>query len=387
MRRFLLGFLLATGLQAQELQPDLFPIGGYGPNPQRDKEAGFTIAGPVYGASRETILEESTDAGLPCIYPVGMPIHFYSQKEETPLDFEAIRREIRRQVGEVVESRSIHAWYLMPEELRFWRAQEMEYLQVASETIRESDPLKRPVWMYEPGHRTQEALERTLPFLQMAGKGVYTNYAGRRTERAWVPWTLRQQAQAIEAINPKALPYAVLEMYKTPEEVMSAEEIRQWVRHDAYASLVSGVRGIVIFSFGVRPGFGRNSEEWQTYYHAWSGVARELNGELKLGAVFLNGKRESPPTWAMVEGAKQEWLPESPSGPAHPEEVAVISEAAFLHQGQRYWIVVNSSNDPRRLRLASPAWKPLLEDQPRFETDGTTLLLPGLGVAVFSQAR
>lgn len=372
----------------------VFPIGGYSGDPARDRAAGFTVAGPVYGIQRDGFLARCEAAGMPCFYTVGVDLDFLGKKGPEPkeLDFDAIRKEITEQVSAVVGNPLIHCWYLTPEELRFWRPLELEYLKVASEAITAADPKKRPVWMYEPGHRVQAALEKTSPYLSLVGKGVYPNYSGKREERAWVPWTIGQQAAAVRAVNPGAEPYGILEMFKRPEEHFSDEEIHRWVRHDAYASLVGGVRGIMIFSFGGRAGFSPRSStgptsEWQAYYDAWSGVARDLNGPEALGSVFLAGKPMEPPAFRVVEGEAR--VPLSVKAET-PVEVEAVSSAAFTWGGGEYWFVVNSSGQPVRLELERPVtgWKPLALSgqggQPgQLGPGGSELRLGGLEVAVF----
>ncbi len=361
------GLSLAAFCAATARPKVIFPIGGYSGDPARDQAAGFTVAGPTYGDKDEQ-LEACEAIGMPLIYTIGMPIDFLG-RSGTPvaeLDFDEVRREIRRQVEAVVDRQSITTWYLTPEELRSWKPLEMEYLSVAAETIREADPQKRPVWMYEPGHRTRGALAITAPFQGIMGKGVYVNYSGRRTERTWVPWTLRQQAEAIEEANPSAVPYGIMEMLKRKEESWDAETIARWVRHDAYAALASGVKGIVIFSFGRRAGFHPNSVEWEAYYAAWSAVAHELNGSQQLGAVFLKGQPVEPPSYEVSEGPAQSILSGRNSSPAEATEVPSITTAAFLWNGKTYWFAVNSSEEALTLQLpaSGPEWKPLLKDQP-----------------------
>ena len=294
MRSLLLTCILLLGntlAHAGELGKDLFPIGGFAPNPAQDLKNGFTIAGPAY-RKQEEVFAQCQAEKMPFIYLVGSKIDFLGKKGEPPesLNFDAIRNEIREQVAAVADSDTIYAWYLQPEELRFWIPLEMEYLRVASEAIREADPKKRPIWMYEPNHRNRGSLKKTLPYQGIAGKGAYTNFAGRKNERAWVSWSMEQQRQAIADVNPDILPVAVLEMFQEP----APEErplIRSWVRHDSYASLLGGARAMVIFSFSKRKGFGSR----EAYYNAYVEVAQELNGESALGKVFLQGKEvESP---------------------------------------------------------------------------------------------
>ncbi len=362
-----------------------FPIGGYSGDPERDAAAGFTLAGPVYAGQREEFAARCAAAKLPFFQTIGVEVDFLGKKGEPPteLDWEAIRKEVQAQVAAAAENPLIHAWYLTPEELRYWKPLEMEYLKVVSEAITAADPQKRRVWMYEPGHRTQSAMEKIVPYLTLVGKGVYPNYSGRGQERAWVGWTIGQQAAAIKAVNPGAEPYAILEMFKKPDEAFEAADIRRWVRHDAYASLVGGARGIVIFSFGRRAGFHPETPEWQAYYKAWSGVARELNGPDALGSVFLTGEPVAAPAFRMVEGEERATFEVGKK--EAPVEVPTVTTAAYRWGGQRVWCVVNSSQGPVRLALEAPQgkWQPVLEGQP--EVAGGELRLPGLGVAIFRQ--
>ena len=378
-------FILHAGICVAE-SFSAFPIGGLSGLPDRDKAAGFTIAGPTYQKDQPAFLKACETAGLLCVYSIGAEVNFLSRLGETTktLDKEAIRLEIVRQVREVADSPAIHCWRLNPSELRPWRPLEMEYLRIAVEAIQSADPKKRPVYNYQPGHRTQEGLEKVLPFQGLATKGVYPNYSGRRNERAWVTWTIEQQAAAIRTAQPGAIPYAVLEMYLQPKDDFPLEDIPRWVRHDAYAALSGGVRGILIYSFGRRSGFHPGIPEWETYYQAWSGVAQELNGPHQLGMVFLKGNPITPPDFTVLEGPAYTLLSGSKAGPLESTKVPSFSSVAYQWQNAKYWILVNSNNLPITLKLNAPlkAMTPLLVDQPTF-LSSSSIRLPGLGVAVF----
>lgn len=360
----------------------VFPIGGYSGNPERDKGAGFTVAGPIYGEGRkESFLKECERVGLPFFYPVGVKIDFHGRRGSPvkTLDWEAIAAEVEEQVRAVAHHPQVYAWYLTPEELRHWRNLELKYLQVASEAIRNADPKQRPIWMYEPGHRTQAALEKTIPHMGIGGKGLYVNYAGRKNERTWVGWTLEEQNRAIAAANPAAIPIAVPEMFQEPP---AGEEhlIPAWVRHDCYVSLLKGTKGIVIFSLAKRRGFPSHA----VYYNAYAEVARELNGPLKLGAVFLKGEPQPLPRFRVVEGRENVELTAGSSGPKEAVNVPTLRHGSYRWEGRDYFFLVNSSSEPVTIELEGRrSWEPLFDEQPRFEPDGETLRLPPLAVAAF----
>ena len=52
--------------------------------------------------------------------------------------------------------------------------------------------------------------------------------------------------------------------------------IPKWVRHDVYLSLISGAKGIVVFSGWRRPKF----PAFDRYFEAYAECAREINGPL-----------------------------------------------------------------------------------------------------------
>ncbi len=358
----------------------VFPIGGYAGDIESYRNTAFSLLGPVY-RHQERQLQLAEELNLPCVYRIGVAVDFHG-KHGPPvktLNREKIRAEIEAQVKAVADNPYIKIWYLTPEELRYWRKAELEYLQLASETIRATDPLKRPVWMYEPGHRTRMALEKTLPCQQIAGKGLYTNYSGRKNERIWVRWTLGQQQAAIHAVNPEAVPYAIPEMFQEPlpEE---QEMIPVWVRHDAYAAMVSDVKGMIIFSFSRRKGFKSRSRYLQEYAR----FANEMNGPLKLGSVFLKGKPLPAPSFEVIEGEPETQLTGGSSGPKETITLPSVACKAYEWRNYVYLFVVNSSPAPVTLRFEQPhSWTPLLEGQPAMEED--RLKLAGYGVGAFKR--
>lgn len=369
----------------QKLYPhgDLFPISGYGPQAERDQQAGFSLSGPGRRDRVAKQLAECERLQMPFIYPVGVTkLQIRGEHGHgVQLSEDEIREGLTKQIAPVVHSTAIYAWNLHPEELRYWRQNELDYLRIASQIIHELDPLKRPVWMYEPGHRNRESLEHTLPWQQIAGKGVYTNYAGFRDHRSWVGWTMDQQNQAIAAANPGILPFAVLEMFQEPPEEM-VSMIPTWVRHDGYASLLEGVKGIVVFSFGKRSGF----PSWNSYYQAYSNLAEELNGDLKLGVVFLRGEHQPIPKYSIRSGPKTTPLSVRNGKELLKLERPSLKLKSLAWNGDRYLFVVNSSQEAIHLRFnAKQQSTPLLQGQPTWEEDSQSLHLPPLGVAGFKE--
>ena len=141
-------------------QGRIFPYSGFSLNKQVLK-GNFTIVGPVYTDNNE-FLKEAKSSGKKAIYSIRAENVTHKSLEETQeIDFDKITESIKKQVSSIAGNRTIAWWYLTPEELRHWRKNELKYLEIATRAVRESDPLKRPVWMYDPGHRNASSLART----------------------------------------------------------------------------------------------------------------------------------------------------------------------------------------------------------------------------------
>lgn len=384
-----------AGLPHDEVFPRgrLFPFGGFSGVAAREAANGFTLHGPAYGASNATVIPQAEASGIHAIYSVGIPMNFLEQGGQPALDLtpEEIAAEIRRQVLAVRDSPALAWWYLTPEELRPWRPREMEYLEVAARTIRENDPLGRPVWMYDPNHRAADTLAVTAQFLDIVGKGMYTNYAGHKGHRVWARWTIEQQIEAIQRSGrPGAIQIAVPEMFQEPEPG-EIEQIPKWARHDVYLALVTGAQGVVIFSLANRAGF--SAEAWQAYYDAYSRIAQELNGELALGQVFLFGERRNDLQVTVTAGEKHVFPKVGAGGVAELIEYPSVSLANIAYGPERYLFLVNSSEEPVEVRVDGFPPGPIYA-RDAFSgrplpaiSSSLELALPGLGVAGLRLAR
>ncbi len=310
------------------------------------KQAGVSLTGPWYGGPErvQREVEQARAAGIPVLYTIqardseGKPIGLEALAEA---DLDQAIDSVREQVRQVVESdlnEAVAWWYLQPEELRFWRKHEVAYLERASDAIRETDPQKRPVWMYDPGHRGAGGLARTAEHLDIVGKGMYTNYSSQRESRVWVRWTIEQELEAIRQANPDAIPIAVPEMFQQPAEEHLGL-IPRWVRHDVYLSLVSGAQGVVVFSLGHRPNFPARMD----YYEAYAQVSRELLGEKKLGELFLFGERRDDIRVDVTSGPAEVELVYPKDKPA--QTYPSVSHLDVARGGERWLFLVNSANE------------------------------------------
>ncbi|MBP1583981.1 MAG: hypothetical protein J6866_08500, partial [Victivallales bacterium] len=254
------------------------------------------MIGPAYELNK-FILDDAKRCKIPCIYSV-----FSSSELETlEVDgevmskntFDAMAKEgrepnwdhvaqvIKDIVAKVADSPWIYAWNVPPEELRSWSKMDMKMLDVATKAIREADPHHRPLLMYLPNHYGAKTMKPFFPSLDIVAKGAYVNYAGQKTSRAWVRWTMEQEQIAY----PEGIHFLLPEMFQDakPEE---REMIPAWVRHDVYCGLANGAKGILIFSASRRPNFQCRN----LYLNCYLEIAEELNGSRRLGEVYLYGE-------------------------------------------------------------------------------------------------
>lgn len=311
-------------------------------------EGGVTMIGPQYELN-EMSLETAKKYGVKMIYTIVPTIDGEKverawlhklNKERKALDVEKVRAAIAEEVKKVAHRTEIAWWDITPEELRFWVANEITYLKTAYEAIKANDPLNRPAYMYEPGHRNAPGLAKLLPWQDLSAKGMYLNYSSKKENRVWARYSVEQEVKAIEmADRPQVVPLALPEMFQQPKPE-ELKLVRDWVRHDVYCALVNGARGVVIFSASKRPKF----EARQDYLNAYLEVSRELNGAMQLGQVFLFGKPMKDLDCTIIEGPQEIPLK------LRTEEVkySPISFANFAWNNQRYVFLVNSANVPVR---------------------------------------
>ncbi len=333
------------------------------PELSRVKADGFTAVGPYYG-NREQASEFASIADLPYLHLVGPRIDFNEGVTASAQD-EALETLID-DVSTARNDPALAAWYLGTEELRFWKSDEMRWLDEATNAIRIHDPGERPILMYEPGHRSAADLGHTTPYLDAVTKGAYANLVGMKDSRTWMRWNVEQTVAA--AVADDKVPIAVLLMYRDQDEA-DVPLIRRWTRHDVYLSLMTGAKGILIYSGdNRRPGFQRDFGE---FYEGYASAARELNGELNLSQVFLFGTPLAAPTIETVSGPAVESF--EYLGQSH--QYPTVSSLSLSTPGQAWWFLLNSAAAPVQITsdALSAGWSDVLADGSAVDAESLTL--------------
>lgn len=353
-------FYVPPGNSGARLPSDgIYPQGrtmafmGYSGEPARDLTNGFTVAGPVYGNQLPYLLRCESN-GWPSVAHIGLRVSFIEKNSvRYELNEPELRRVIRKQMASLASFKQIAWWAVTPEELRPWRDDEMNYLRLVCEVIRENDPRRRPIYLYNPNHRDAAALVLVARWVDAVSKGCYVNTVGRKRDRAWVRWSVEQELAAIKSAG-RTNAFALLnpELCKDPEGGEDGE-IRAWVRHDVYLGLSSGAKGVVVWSLYPRKEAQRT---WQLWYDAYAECGRELNGPLGLAQVFLFGERRSDLTVRLVQG--ESIMSVTLGGEAEPNTTSEQERAArkvavptwtaaeFAWGDSRWLFLINSANSP-----------------------------------------
>jgi hypothetical protein len=311
----------------------VFPFIGFSGKAQWQKENGYTVYGPVYGdeARQMEALAEAKAAGLPFIFKLGLEMNFLGKDSKPPLQMKPkdVQTAIAKQVAAAISDPAVCWWYLTPEELRYWIPAEMDYLEAARKALG-TDPLKRPMWMYEPNNRDAAALALTGKYQDIVGKGFYTSISGFKDDRVWIRWSAEQEIEALKKLGRKnGLALVMPELAADPAP---AEEplIPVWVRHDVYGGLIHGCKGVAIWSLFKRPEVAKTHEAWMTGYAT---VAKELTGPKALGQVFLFGEARKSLTLTQTSGPA---TVELQLGKARGEEATDLSASERRKLTEKY---------------------------------------------------
>ena len=197
------------------------------------------------------------------------------------------------------------AWWDFPEERRYWRVGEMRLIINYAKWTRKYDPKKRPNYMYIPGHYDAEAVRRYVPYLDIVPASIYTKYMN--LPHAWVRWRMETTLQGIKLARAKIgsnylkgekTPVAVLELFHDEEDPLMTP---QGAYHDFWQSIVSGAKGILIFSYWHKRDHQTLEKSWQMYNEA----AARISGSEQLGSMILYGKEIDSIRFQILAGPKR----------------------------------------------------------------------------------
>ncbi len=337
-------------------------------NMQKIADGGFTSAGPYYGTESNPLVNPTTfyarvgqaaDHGLKYIAQIAehpdvinnTSGHIRNESME-PLvaeDGALLRPHVRAvmdaTLNDPVANATVSAWYVQPEELRWWRGPEVEYLRIVADEIAAHDPQHRPVGMYNPNHRSSDELETMVnEGLDWTIMGVYATDDPFDTRAARVADGVNRVVTAAGNTQTKAVPvfqlsedYDAVDVQSLAQSlggVSNAEAIKQVIRNDTYQGLIRGADGIQIWSgFATRPGLTTFQEQLDGYIS----VSQDVNGDEGLADIFLQGENRDDLTITQTAG---------PGSVTYDTITIDTVAAANLAYGEgRTLVLANSSNE------------------------------------------
>lgn len=335
----------STGGGSERKRGELLPPDVYAADLKKIADGGVSLIGPQYALSNR-IIEDAQGMKVHAVYTVygkmngeAITKKFFKGKDE--LDVEKMKNETAPFIREAAKNSEIAIWDLVPEERRHWNKRDVLYIKTMYELIKENDPLKRPVFMYEPGHLTADSLAKMLPYQDISAKGMYVNHYGYKEQRVWVRYSMEQEVEAIRKANVghPVVPFALPSMFKD----IPVEEypmVSRWVDHDVYCAIANGARGILVFSARRRPNFAPALRE--LYLDAYLRIAKELSKGSELSQAILFGKPTTDLEVVVAEGPERIPLKKNKLDTTYPP----LSVAQFAWENARYVLVVNSATVP-----------------------------------------
>ena len=302
----------AAALPADKLYPHgrIFPFTGFSPPDGLDlRRFGHSLAGPTYGGTEGMLKLAARPeiSDMPLIWQLN--VTYKGREMEGVKSFEELYKrnetinwaEMEKSMVQAVElglktaGDRIYIWAVTPEELRWWKNEEMEYLRRFAAVIRRLDKKQRMVWMYIPGHYGKTSLDRYTPTLDVLAQGYYPRHG--KTELVWCR-AHSENLRDAAADNPrKPMVGIVPGMYIQPTR-QDAQAIRTWIRHDVFVPLIHGAKLVIIFSLAERRNFNAHGE----YFFAYSDIAKKLTAPGGIGEVLLFGKVENDLRFTVTSG-------------------------------------------------------------------------------------
>jgi hypothetical protein len=244
------------------------------------------------------------------------------------------------------------AWWNFPEERRYWRAGEKALIANYAKWTRKYDPKKRPNYMYIPGHYSTKAVQQYVGYLDVIPASVYTTYAHQ--PHAWVRWRMESTVNAIQLAKAKIgfnylqgekTPVAVLELFHDQGDPLTTP---QGAYHDFWQSIVSGARGILIFSYWHKRDHPILESVWQIYNQA----AKQITGSEQLGSAILFGGRSKNVQVEITRGPNRtnQFLVDDSKQPLSFPSVDTLT---LVWNKLTYVIAVNSAEKPVTAKLTN----------------------------------
>ena len=279
--------------------------------------------------------EVAGSAGLGALVNIGT--YYVDDSDPQPMSSEGA---VKAAIARASEGESA-VWWAAPEELRTWRGDELAELQNLHTWSRDAGADARPLFMYNPGHRTAEDMAELVPWLDIVGKGAYVAYS--QQPRAWVRHQVESTIEGISLAG-ASVGSDWMAGEKTPIVITGVWEeypaTATELYHDLFSGVVSGARAAAVFSYahGVKP-------DSLDGLAGFAEGARHLNSDdHPLGRAVLLG-REMSGLAAQVTDGPTTTEPFTPSQTEMVISYPCLQLAGWEHSEGEFVVAVNSCEE------------------------------------------
>ena len=272
-------------------------------NPLVDiKQNGFTAAGPVYTSMYPYYISTCIKNSLPMVVTIDLRfIDFLTKFNFVSVNKTLVEHEVESQVKKALDVNTIvFGWYILPDELRPWRANEMEFLNIVTSTIRKLD--QHPIIAYSPNNRDALMLktmgENGLDYL---GKQAYVVFE-QNENRTIIIDALKSASDSFDMLSAdkktseNSLVGVYLELAVDPQSPSDDYLIPTLARHDVFLSVAHGAKFILIWSLFRRVSVYRTyTLQYKGYVDAVKEINKSVlthrNSSFSLAEILLNEKK------------------------------------------------------------------------------------------------
>ena len=263
---------------------------GYSGTPIKDINNGFSGTGPYY-THFDTNWKIAVLNNIPIVISVGAKIDFltdYNFKEVNQQEIETIVKDqiekylnLKNQDPELLGLvPNVYAWYVMPEELRPWRKNELNYLKIVTDVIKQYSNI--PIMSYNPYNRDENGLLNLANNgLEVIGRNAYVTFDWS-TDRTKIIKSMRACNNIIEKAksnSPGKFFTVGVYLHLAMDPIQSSDDtnIPKFVRHDMFLSAIQGAKIVTIWSLFKRKNVTRT---YDIQLKAYTEIMTEINNSI-----------------------------------------------------------------------------------------------------------
>jgi hypothetical protein len=265
---------------------------GYSSNrPDYDCKCGFTIAGPLYTLS-DLYVKQCCELNIPIILTIKIQVNFLTEYNFRPFNRKEYESNVRGQIEKYMSMKpNIFGWYILPEELRPWRKNEMDFLRDVCSIIREYDSKGGLIMSYNPANRMSNHLfTMSENGLSLIGRNAYldfnysnsnsnsirlrSNFIIQSMNESLKCYQLIQRKNKDDSNNKRIMLGIYLQMAVDPLKTEDDQYISILARHDVFLSVMHGTQMIILWSLFKRESIKRT---YGIQYKAYCKAVCEIN--------------------------------------------------------------------------------------------------------------